>query len=215
MRRAILTGVAACALLIGITPAKAACDDRYPATCMGMSQSVHHDRAASRHVRHRAVVARQTSPAREKNARAVLDGARTGGQASVVRGGLVTVSTAANINITVAANLADRFVGFIADLVAAGHKPHSIGCYARSGHIPGSNHYYGAACDIDQTARNRAAGYMFHVADLTQKWGLTNGCSWRNPDCGHVEVPQHAYAGTRVRYAHVHHVRHYRHVTKG
>jgi hypothetical protein len=66
-------------------------------------------------------------------------------------GNLVTVSTAAGIPITVAANLAGRFQGFIADLVASGYKPRHIGSFARGGHVAHSRHYAGAALDIDQT----------------------------------------------------------------
>lgn len=42
--------------------------------------------------------------------------------------GIVTVETAAGIPIRVAASLASRFTGFIADLVANGYKPAHIGC---------------------------------------------------------------------------------------
>jgi hypothetical protein len=63
---------------------------------------------------------------------------------------LVTVQTAANIPITVAANLASQFKALIADFVAHGYRPHHIGCYARGGHIKNSRHYAGAACDFDQ-----------------------------------------------------------------
>src|SRR5262249_7357485 len=121
--------------------------------------------------------------------------------ATPASGGLVTVPTAAGVRITVARSLAERFVGFVGDLVAAGHNPRAIGCYASGGHIRGSNHYVGAACDIDQLARNQTARYMYDVRALTARWGLRDGCVFG--DCGHVEVPQHyAYAARHTSVRH-------------
>src|SRR5262245_27140088 len=56
-------------------------------------------------------------------------------------------------------------------------------CYSRGGHVSGSNHYIGAACD-NQTGWNKAPGYMYHVGDLIRQAGLYDGC--RFGDCGHV-----------------------------
>ena len=47
-----------------------------------------------------------------------------------LRRGIVTVTTAAGISITVAADLASRFQGLIADFVSAGYRPRHIGCFA-------------------------------------------------------------------------------------
>ena len=99
MRKIILAGVAACALIISIVPkAQAACDDRYINTCdirsWHWSPNHRHSefRESHKHARHHT---RVISHARVKIARAALDGAKAGGQASVVHGGLVAISTAA------------------------------------------------------------------------------------------------------------------------
>jgi hypothetical protein len=110
------------------------------------------------------------------------------------RGGITTVNTAAGIPITVASSAASQFEGFISDLVASGYKPRQIHCLAHGGHVRDSNHYWGGACDIDQSARGRTAGRMYHVAELANKWGLRDGCSFG--DCGHVDVPRNG--GVRI-----------------
>jgi hypothetical protein len=117
-------------------------------------------------------------------------GAFAGGE----RGGVMTVDTAAGIPITVASSAASQFEGFISDLVASGYKPRQIHCLAHGGHVRNSNHYWGGACDIDQGARGRTAGRMYHVAELANKWGLRDGCSFG--DCGHVDVPRNG--GVRI-----------------
>lgn len=108
-----------------------------------------------------------------------------------VPGGLVTVNTAAGIKITVAQSLAPRFIGFTKELVDDGYKPHSISCWAPVGtHVPNSNHYHGGACDYDQTGWNRTARFMYHVGDIAKRWGLRDGCTFRRPDCGHIDDGQ-------------------------
>lgn len=102
--------------------------------------------------------------------------------------------------IRVAAAYAERFVGFINDLVKEGHHPRDIGC-ASGGHMANSKHHWGGACDIDQKSRNVTAAFMYHVTALAHAHGLTDGCEWGDRDCGHVEVP----GATRVAYAHHHH----------
>lgn len=103
-------------------------------------------------------------------------------------GGIVTVDTAAGIPIKVAANLVSKFQGFISDLIARGYTPKHIGCWAPVGtHVANSNHYHGGACDFDQTGWDRTASAMYHVGDLAKKWGLRDGCSFRRPDCGHID----------------------------
>lgn len=99
--------------------------------------------------------------------------------------GLVTVNTAAGIKITVHPAFAHKFQKLIATLVAQGHKPRFITCYAK-GHVSGSNHHWGGACDIDQTAWNRTSGFMYRAGAAIQSAGLYDGCSFR--DCGHVEA---------------------------
>lgn len=90
--------------------------------------------------------------------------------------------------IVVAEAYASRFIGFIDDLVREGHRHLSIGCYAAHGHMRNSLHHWGGACDIDQTARNRTAPFMYHVTALAHAHGLTDGCEFSRPDCGHLQV---------------------------
>lgn len=106
------------------------------------------------------------------------------------RSGLVTIDTAAGISITVSASAAPAFQGFIADLVDQGYRPQKIHCYARGGHVRNSNHYWGGACDFDQRGWNKTARPMYRVRELAAKWGLRDGCTFR--DCGHVDVPRYA-----------------------
>jgi hypothetical protein len=114
---------------------------------------------------------------------------------------LVTVPTAAGVAITVAPGVAASFQGFIRDLVELhGYTPRQIHCYARGGHVPGSTHYRGEGCDFDQRGWNKTARTMYRVRDLATKWGLRDGCSFR--DCGHIDlprgrqrIPQNLYAG--------------------
>lgn len=85
--------------------------------------------------------------------------------------------------------LAPRMLGFIRDVVARGFRG-PVHCYARGGHVRRSLHYTGRACDFAQTGWNRTVRVMYHVEDLTRKWGLRNGCDFRHPrrDCGHVDA---------------------------
>lgn len=103
-------------------------------------------------------------------------------------GDLATVPTTAGISITVAKKLVPQFQGFVADLVKLGYTPRHINCWAPVGtHVANSNHYHGGACDFDQTGWNRTQSPMYHVTDLATKWGLRDGCSFRRPDCGHID----------------------------
>ena len=123
--------------------------------------------------------------------------------------GLVTVATAAGEAITVSASFAPKILGFISDLVDAGYVPKDIGCYARGGHMRGSRHYSGNACDFDQLARNKTAKAMYHVGLIAAKWGVRDGCAFRgSPDCGHIDDGHDGYGG-RVRYAHHWRYRHH------
>jgi hypothetical protein len=127
---------------------------------------------------------------------------------------MVTVHTAAGMSITVASSVAPKFEGFISDLVASGYQPKQVHCLASSGHVSHSNHYWGGACDFDQTGRGRTAARMYHVADLAKKWGLRDGCTFS--DCGHIDVPRNisehiaSRSGSRhSRYAYSHSTRAY------
>ena len=100
---------------------------------------------------------------------------------------MVTVQTAYGFNITVNPAYASKFQRFYALLKEHGYKVDARinKCFARGGHVLGSNHYIGAACD-NQYGWNRAPAYMYHVGDLIRQAGLYDGC--RFGDCGHVEA---------------------------
>jgi len=100
-------------------------------------------------------------------------------------GGVVTIQTAAN-PITVASDIAGPMRDLIADLVAHGFRG-PITCQA-SGHMPGSLHHTGEACDFAQLRRNvvaPGAAVMYHASDIIAAHGLRDGCSFN--DCGHVD----------------------------
>jgi hypothetical protein len=101
---------------------------------------------------------------------------------------MVTVQTAYGFNITVHPAYASKFQKFFALLKERGYNvPANITkCWAPHGtHVPGSNHYIGAACDI-QTGWNRGPGFVYHMNDIVKQAGLYDGCTFR--DCGHVEA---------------------------
>jgi hypothetical protein len=101
---------------------------------------------------------------------------------------MVTVQTAFGFNITVHPAYAGKFQKFFALLKERGFKvPANITkCWAAPGtHVAGSNHYIGAACDI-QTGWNRGPKFVYHMSDIVKQAGLYDGCSFH--DCGHVEA---------------------------
>jgi hypothetical protein len=100
---------------------------------------------------------------------------------------MVTVKTAYGFNITVHPAYASKFLKFYVLLKEHGYKVDARinKCFARGGHVAGSNHYIGAACD-NQYGWNKAPAYMYHVGDLIRQAGLYDGC--RFGDCGHVEA---------------------------
>jgi hypothetical protein len=101
---------------------------------------------------------------------------------------LVTVQTAYGFNITVHPAYASKFLKFFALLKEHGYKVQAniTRCWAPQGtHVAGSNHYIGAACDI-QTGWNRGPAFVYHMDDIVKQAGLYSGCSFR--DCGHVEA---------------------------
>lgn len=97
--------------------------------------------------------------------------------------GLVTVSTAAG-SITVSPSFAPKIVPFVNAVVARGFRGR-VHCYASGGHVRGSLHYSGQACDFAQSGWGRTVRPMYRVADLTNQYGLRNGCSFG--DCGHID----------------------------
>ena len=103
-------------------------------------------------------------------------------------GAMVTVQTAYGFNITVHPAYVSKFLKFFALLKDRGYKvPASITrCWAPRGtHVAGSNHYIGAACDI-QTGWNRGPAFVYQMSDVVKQAGLYDGCSFH--DCGHVEA---------------------------
>ncbi len=118
------------------------------------------------------------------------------------RADVIRVDTAGG-PIVVSPTFAGKIKGFIADVVARGYKGY-IHCHARGGHVRGSRHYSGNACDFAQTGWGKTVAVMYHVGDLAKKYGLRDGCSFK--DCGHIDDGGHV--GGRVRYASRHHTRH-------
>lgn len=102
---------------------------------------------------------------------------------SPVKAEVITVPSAAG-NITVSPAFAPKIQGFIADVVARGFTGR-VHCHARGGHVRGSLHYSGDACDFAQRGWNKTVAVMYRVSDLATKWGLRDGCSFR--DCGHID----------------------------
>lgn len=101
---------------------------------------------------------------------------------------MVTVQTAYGFNITVHPAYASKFQKFFALLKERGYKvPASITrCWSPRGtRVAGSNHYIGAACDI-QTGWNRGPAFVYRMSNIVKQAGLYDGCSFR--DCGHVEA---------------------------
>jgi hypothetical protein len=84
----------------------------------------------------------------------------------------------------------DRFQGFIDEVQRLGYRVGSPGCLS-VGHMRHSKHHWGGACDLfNQVARNRTRLRLppNHM-EIAERHGLIDGCMWRNPDCGHFEVP--------------------------
>lgn len=110
------------------------------------------------------------------------------------RASLVTMQTAAG-EITVETGFAQKIVPLINDLKGMGFAG-SVHCFAatQGNHVPNSRHFSGRACDFlpkGRVARGRnrmptpAIMYTRKVADLIERYGLRNGCSFN--DCGHID----------------------------
>ena len=113
-------------------------------------------------------------------------------------GGLITISTAAG-SVTVAPSFAPKIQAFISDVVARGFRGR-VHCYASGGHVRGSLHYRGEACDFAQRGWGKTVAPMYHVADLAARHGLRDGCTFR--DCGHIDSGARlARSHVRTRYA--------------
>ena len=128
-----------------------------------------------------------------------------------VHAGLTRAKLDSGQVIVVATTYESRFVGF---LNAVYHREGSlpdVECYSPTGHMRNSLHHWGGACDVGQRSRNVAWKAMYHIGDLAREYGLTDGCIWHNPDCGHVDV-----SGVGMGVVYRHYARHrYRHYAKG
>lgn len=100
---------------------------------------------------------------------------------------MVRVRTTQGFYITVHPAYAHKFLRLFELLAQNGVKvpPGMVGCYSRGGHVRGSNHYIGAACDI-QTGWNRTIPAMYRAGKWIRAAGLYDGCAFG--DCGHVEA---------------------------
>lgn len=88
-------------------------------------------------------------------------------------------------SIIIACRIADRMAGFIDDVVARGFKGR-VKCFSTSrSHVARSLHFIAEACDFAQRGWGKTVAPMYRVADLAAKWGLRDGCTFR--DCGHID----------------------------
>ena len=123
------------------------------------------------------VIERRTVHRHPPVARPVLPKARPVDASGNPGHGLVTVATAAGIDITLSEKMAPKMQAFIADLMEIGYKPKQIHCFARRGHVRGSRHYTGNACDFDQRGWGKTANMMYHVSVLAKVHDLRDGGS--------------------------------------
>lgn len=106
------------------------------------------------------------------------------------------VPTAAG-EIVIACWMKDKMAGFISDVVARGFKGR-VHCFSLShSHVAGSLHFIAEACDFAQRGWGKTVAVMYHVADLASKWGLRDGCTFR--DCGHIDSGRTAAARANAR----------------
>jgi hypothetical protein len=112
---------------------------------------------------------------------------------------MVKVKTVQGFYLTVHPAYAHKFLRFFEILAQNNVKVPKdlVGCYSRGGHVSGSNHYIGAACDI-QTGWNRTipALQYGHAGKWIRQAGLYDGCSFG--DCGHIEAVRGTHNAKRV-----------------
>lgn len=146
-----------------------------------------------------AVAAQKTKPAERHRKRVAAH--RKAAPIDANGNGIVTVETAAGIPIRVAADFAEPIKAVIADLVARGIKPKQIHCLAHGGHVAGSRHYSGHACDFDfyRGCMGCSAKWTRHIGDIVARHGLRNGCSFG--DCGHIDDGRQLARRHRHHYA--------------
>lgn len=109
---------------------------------------------------------------------------------------LVTITTKGGARFTVAKSGAQKFEGLLNDLEAAGYpiKGDQSGGYnyrTIAGTNKLSNHAHGSAVDVNWSDNPR--GGMGNIpaetaSALAQKYGMTWGGDWKNPDPMHFEV---------------------------
>jgi hypothetical protein len=151
------------------------CDNS--ARCFGTFQYTPQPAKATRYAKKKRHHARHTRNKR-KHHRAV---------ASTPQWNMVKVKTVQGFYLTVHPAYAHKFLRLFEILAENNVKvpKDMVGCYARGHHVRGSNHYIGAACDI-QTGWNRTIPEMYHASKWIKAAGLYDGCSFG--DCGHVEA---------------------------
>jgi hypothetical protein len=122
---------------------------------------------------------------------------------------LVTVTTPGGVSFRVAKQYQGQFQGLVNDLEAGGYplNPKTSGGF-NSRYIAGtqtpSEHAFGRAIDVnwDQNPRGRRGSIPSDVArSLADKYGMTWGGTWRNPDDMHFEVRQLTPGGALTKVA--------------
>lgn len=105
-------------------------------------------------------------------------------------GNYTTVATAAGMEITGSSAFIYKAKAVIDDLVASGQKPLRVKClsYAKS-HVPGSLHFRGLACDVDQSGWGKTRISRQALSLAIAKVGLRDGCEFR--DWGHFDAGPH------------------------
>lgn len=137
-----------------------------------------------------------------KHHRTVAHHHHRGGGDFYVCGGCVVRETKAG-KVAVSSSNGDRLVSAINALWDAGFRGR-VHCAASGGHIPGSLHYSGNACDMAQRGWGKTVAIMYHASAIIHQFGLRDGCSFS--DCGHIDTGMAlARRGHHVRYARVHH----------
>jgi len=105
---------------------------------------------------------------------------------SLANAKLVKIDTAAG-PITVSQEFAPKIKAFIQELADAGYHPKKVHCFSLShSHVKHSLHKSGNACDFNQRGWGLTDRFMYHVKHIAAKYGLRDGCSFR--DCGHIDL---------------------------
>lgn len=112
---------------------------------------------------------------------------------------LTTFATSKGTKVTVAADAADRFKGFLDTLEKSGAPIANIGSF-NPRRIAGTNkwseHAFGRAVDIEQKDRDVvspefrewAKAHADILREAQKRFGIESGGDWRRPDFGHFEA---------------------------